>query len=169
MEENIWKDYKLNMTYIGRSLHQHWGRTFVMCVKNHFMRMCCNKKLHSHICHYSTFSQYYKVQKDKSMSFNSGLGLLLSLGNIEETSTQTLMGKYESHLNCSMCVPCSQLECYVTTETCIGEAKQVALNEFIMQKQSWKSSSSTHQSCYLLITLQTWQIEPLTIRSKIHL
>lgn len=33
---------------------------------------------------------------------------------------------------------CTQLECYATTGAHVGEAKQAALNEFIMQKQSLK-------------------------------
>lgn len=61
----------------------------------------------------------------------------------------------------------TQLECYATTGACIGEAKQAALNEFIMQKQSF--FLFLHGSCYLLFTLQTWRIEPLTIHSKKNL
>lgn len=37
---------------------------------------------------------------------------------------------------------CTQLEWYATIGACIGEAKQAALNEFIMQKQSLKASFS---------------------------
>lgn len=54
---------------------------------------------------------------------------------------------------------CTQLECYATTGACIGEAKQAALHEFIMQKTKFDSpfsiSSFLCGSCYLLIIQQT--------------
>lgn len=64
---------------------------------------------------------------------------------------------------------CTQLESRAATGARAGEAKQAALNEFIMQKQSLKAPPPfffLHGSCYLLIIAQTWQIEPLTVHSE---
>lgn len=74
---------------------------------------------------------------------------------------ETLIETYEPRVNCSQYVCalsgklmfcfkwadlaspiCTQLECYTTTAACIGEDKQAALNQFIMQKQSLKESFS---------------------------